>query len=156
MQRLSGQSAVTHAAVDQCHLPPSKPFSSKKDRAKICRFSAQQICRFQASSGPVLLLVPAWTIQPAYSSLRELSVVHEVRLPIDQFPLLQGYWIHSSPHMFILHAWTLCRQVIEDRDSLHVLLISWLCWFGFQRHRSMIGLGPSTVQSNSLILSISL
>ena len=72
--------------------------------------------RIRASSRPVILLALVWPKQLWYSSLIELSVSHAVHLPLDQFPLLQGGWIHPSSQMFNLHAWTLCRLVTEERN----------------------------------------
>ena len=115
--------------------------------------------RIREASRPVLLLAPAWTKQPWYSSLTELSIAHAVCLPLGQFPLLQGDWIHPSSRMFSLHAWTLCGNDTGSTDSLHELPTTWLSRFGFQRPRSMTVSGtPSVlgVQRDRLILSLSL
>ena len=63
--------------------------------------------RIRDSLRSILLLAPAWPRQLWYSYLIELSIVHAVCLPLNQFPLLQGNWIHSSSQMVNIHAWTL-------------------------------------------------
>ena len=59
--------------------------------------------RIRETSCPVLLLAATWPRQSWYSSLVELSVAHAVRLPLEQFPLLQGYFTHQSSKIFKIH-----------------------------------------------------
>ena len=87
--------------------------------------------RIRESPGLVLLLAPAWPKQPWCSSLMVLSI----RLPLNQYHLLQGNWTHPSSEMISLHAWTLLEGT-ESRDPLHGLLISLLRWYGFQHQWS--------------------
>ena len=94
--------------------------SSRACCMRFCRLLLTAVLgRIRDSPRPVLLLAPAWPRQPWYSSLIELSIAHAVRLPLEQYPLLQGNWTHPSSCMFNLHAWTLCGRVLEDRDFLH-------------------------------------
>ena len=48
----------------------------------------------RATWRPALLLAPAWSRQPWYSSVVELSVAPAVRLPLVLFPLLQGNFLN--------------------------------------------------------------
>ena len=77
--------------------------------------------RIRATLRPALLLAPTWPKQLWYSFLVELSVVHMVHLPLNQFALLQGNFTRLSSKMFNLHAWALLVTGLEDRDSLRAL-----------------------------------
>ena len=111
--------------------------------------------RIRATSSPVLSLATAWPRQPWYSFLMELPEAHVVRLPFEQFPLLQGNFTRPSSEMYK----TLLGTGSEDRDSLRTLSASWLSRYSLHRVLSTIESGTFSVlgvQRDRSFLSLSL